>query len=379
MVWIEIACTVSPDEDVKQGRSHGMGVSGYVWQNGDSLMPLFRPGKAFNSSYTYSQLSADSAATFVAECYDITGPVQATFYMLGLHDNYLIESGVGTYILRIYRNDWRTPADISFELELLAYLRKRNAPVAGPVRTKGGQLGFRIDSPEGERVATLFHYAEGYAPGKDVSAEHCVLLGKAVSHVHQQADGFKTDHARPELGLDYLVDESVAAVRPFLEPDAQAYLDGLQERLHLNWPDIPRDAGVFGICIGDVNATNFHVSDNGSMTLFDFDQCGFGFRAFEIAKFASSLQSNEMKRALLASFLDGYQAGRRLSRAEYMALPYFEVVAKLWVLGIHAMNANRIGFKHLEKPFWDRNLATLKQLEAQQGAPADEAVELRPT
>lgn len=326
-------------------------------------------------TYTYSQLSASSAGELVADHYALAGPLEARFYVLGLHDNYLIESLGGRYMLRIYRNAWRSHEEIQFELELLAYLREGSAPVASPVRTVGGDLGFRIESPEGERMAALFHYAEGRAPAGGLSADDCVVLGRAVWAVHRRADGFVTDRARRALDLDYLVDESIEAIRPFLGPEARSYLDGLHERLHAGWPHIPADAGVFGACIGDVNATNFHVAGDGEITLFDFDQCGLGFRAFEIGKFASSLQDGSAKRALVGAFLDGYQEGRALSRAEYEAIPYFELVAHVWVLAIHANNVDRIGYKRLEHPFWDRNLAILRQREARQGARAQAGVD----
>lgn len=57
---------------------------------------------------------------------------------------------------------------------------------------------------------------------------------------------------------------------------------------------------------------------------------------------------------------------RTLSRVEYKAIVYFEIVAHIWVRAIHAENANRIGHKRLEMPFWDRSLEILKELEPQQ-------------
>lgn len=319
----------------------------------------------YTPSYSYARLSAPSAGELVAAHYDMPGPLQVRFYVLGLHDNYLIEGAAGAYILRIYRNRWRSPTEIHFELALLDHLRERGAPVAWPIATRAGERCFRIDSPEGERLATLFHYAKGHAPANNISAEQCLSVGRAVAQVHELATGFATPHTRPALDPAYLVDGSVVAIQPFLTTDARAYLDGLHERLRLDWPELPREKGPFGACIGDVNTTNFHVADDGSVTLFDFDQCGFGFRAFEIAKFAASLRTNERKQALVRAFITGYQEGRPLRRAEIDALPYFELVATLWVLAIHANNADRIGHKHLEQPFWDSNLAVLKQLEDQ--------------
>lgn len=243
--------------------------------------------------------------------------------------------------------------------------------MAWPIRTVGGELAFRIDSPEAERMASLFYCAEGRAPADSISPKDCVVLGCAVANVHSETERFKSEHTRPDLDLRYLVDESIEVIKPFLDSSGQSYIDRLHKWLRPNWPDIPREPGTFGICIGDVNGTNFHITGNGDITIFDFDQCGFGFRAFEIAKFASSLRPHSMKRALVDAFVDGYQERRLLSKMEYDAIPYFTVVAHIWVLAIHAENVNRIGYKRLEKPFLGRNLQILKELEAQQNVPAD--------
>lgn len=323
------------------------------------------------ATYIYSQLSAESARQFVASHYRSVDPEWCRFYVLGLHDNYLLKDRDKKYILRIYRNDWRTAESIAFELDLLAFLLDRKAPVAGPVPTADGKLAFTVGSPEGERLAALFYYAEGHAPEEEITTEHCMVLGEAVARVHELSDTFSSKHQRPELDIHHLVDESIGAIRPFLDSDGSAYIDGLRKRLHGNWPKLPKHAGTFGICIGDVNPKNFHVSGRSNVTMFDFDQCGFGYRAFELGKFSASIRTHRQKHELLDAFLSGYRNIRDLGPEEYAAIPYFELVAVFWVMAIHAMNANRIGYKYLEKPFWDRKLQMLRGLEAQQGTPMD--------
>ena len=211
-------------------------------------------------------------------------------------------------------------------------------------------------------MAALFHYAEGHAPGETITIEECVLLGRAVSNVHRIADSFTTQRTRRELDLHFLLDESVEAIKPFVDPSARSYLEELHKRLRNTWPKIPKAVGAFGICTGDVNARNFHIDGHRRITLFDFDQCGYGLRAFEIGKFCSSLHSHKLKQVLVDAFLEGYQQERRLSREEYTAIPYFELVAIIWVMAIHAKNVNRIGYKPLDQPFWDKRLAILKAL-----------------
>lgn len=298
------------------------------------------------------------------ENYAVGEPLEARFYLPGLHDTYLLVAAEPEFVLRIYRNGWRSCEEIAFELDWLDHLRKKRAPVAAPLPANTGELALRIASPEGERVAALFPYARGLAPAGGLTLDQSRALGHAVAKVHRCATGFTTPHKRTELDGRYLIGASIAAISRFLDAGARAYLQALGERLQQDWPNIPKATDTFGLCIGDVNATNVHIDTDGSLTLFDFDQCGYGYRAFEIAKFASSLRDDALKPDLLEAFLAGYEHVRTLSPAERQAIPYFELVATVWVLAIHAWNVDRIGHKRLEKPFWDRNLATVKALEA---------------
>lgn len=283
--------------------------------------------------------------------------------MLGLHDNFLIENEHARYILRVYRNDWRTPEEIYFELELLTFLRTKQAAVAWPLPTMLGDLSFPIACPEGERVAALFRYADGCAPEESIEPAQCASLGEVVAQIHSLTNSFVPKHTRRTLDASYLVKDSIEAIVPFLEAMSGKYIEHLGDRLCSLWPGIPTEEGTHGACIGDVNAKNFHIDECGQITLFDFDQCGYGYRAFEIAKFNSSLRAHPRKDELAETFLLGYEKQRPLSPAERRAIPYFTLVAVIWVMGIQATNANRIGHKYLEKPFWDKRIAIVKELE----------------
>ena len=52
-----------------------------------------------------------------------------------------------------------------------------------------------------------------------------------------------------------------------------------------------------------------------------------------------------------------------MSHEEVYTIPFFEIVSVIWVMAIHVHNVNRIGHKGLEKPFWDRRLAKLRELD----------------
>ncbi len=284
-------------------------------------------------------------------------------YLFGLHDNYHVECDNTPYILRLYRNEWRTRTEALFELELLDYLRARSSPVAAPVLTKEGQLYFIVPDAQGERVAALFTYAKGYPVVRPISEQVSSKFGQVIGQLHESSAQFVCSQQRPLLDLPYLLDESLAAIEEFVDVQGMDYLRTIQSRLQRVIPELPRDAPAWGICMGDVNLNNFHINDDGDITLFDFDQCGFGFRAFEIGKFASSLPRDSQKMSLLNAFLAGYRQVRGLTEQELSAIPWYEVVSVVWVMAIHARNSARIGQKYLSKFFWDRKLALLRSLE----------------
>ena len=315
-----------------------------------------------NNTYIYSQRSARSVLNLIAMHYDLSSPENCTFYARGLHDNYLLTAGNTKFILRIYRNNWRSTEEIEFELALLRFLGNKGALVAFPLRTRSNELSFLIDSPEGKRSAALFHYAKGNAPGNKLSVKESELLGESVASIHRLAEDFNTPYTRPILEAPYLLDDSINAIEPFLNRDSLAYLKSIQNKLHHALPQISKEQGKFGICIGDVNPTNFHI-DEEILTVFDFDQCGYGYRAFEIGKFISSIHTLKNTNEIANAFLSGYQKVRPLSQDELSAIPYFEMVSVIWVMSINANNADLIGHKWLEQPFWDRKITILKELD----------------
>ncbi|MDH5230588.1 MAG: phosphotransferase [Gammaproteobacteria bacterium] len=313
------------------------------------------------NSYTYSQLSSTSASHLVATQYNLDKNLTCRFYVLGLHDNYLLESDQQQYILRIYRNHWRKKEDILFELETLAFLNSKTDLVSELVTTNTGELAFQIDSPEGPRFAALFCYADGCSPDDKISAKESELLGETVALIHKHLDQFTPQTSRQVLDIHYLLHTSIQTIKPFLENDQFAYLSQLAEQINTSMPALEKQISIFGLCIGDVNPTNFHINSNDKITVFDFDQCGFAYRSFEIGKFFSSVHRYSKADEIKNAFLAGYQTVRRLSLAEQTAIPWFEIISLIWVMSIHVENADRIGYKNLEKPFWHKRLSDIKK------------------
>lgn len=65
-------------------------------------MTVFYKSVAHDQECIYTQLSAETVSNLVAANYELHAPVHCKFYVLGLHDNYLIECEGRRYIFRIY-------------------------------------------------------------------------------------------------------------------------------------------------------------------------------------------------------------------------------------------------------------------------------------
>ena len=266
----------------------------------------------------------------------------------GLNDTYLVETEQERYILRVYRHSWRTKDEIDFELELLHFLHKHNLAISYPIKKNTGDFTTAIPAPEGTRYTALFSYAPGKSVDKKISNEQSRKLGEAVAIIHETTNNFKSSFSRPELNNEYLLDASLNAfVKRSLCEIVPLYkhrktdIDYLYKQAEelkssLIALNLPKYSPFYGICIGDVHAGNTHFDRINQPTLFDFDQCGYSWRAFDIGKFINTAIAWKLDDKIIRSFLDGYQTIRQLSKIELTAIPIFTKVAHIWVMGISA-------------------------------------------
>jgi Ser/Thr protein kinase RdoA (MazF antagonist) len=313
-----------------------------------------------------SGLSAEAILEQIVSHYALPPPRRCRLHAVGMHDNYLVESANEKYIARVYRRDSRSADAIQYELALLDHLHRHGCPVAHPVLTTAAEPSITLRTTDGERIAVLFTHAPGSAPGRAIEPRHSEALGQVIARIHLAADSFSTPHARQILDVDYLLDASIEAIRPYLTHTQQGVVQKTQRRIRNTLPVIPRQAPWFGPCTGDVNPRNFHVDDTGHITVFDFDQCGLGWRAFEVGKFFAALPSGPTTGGIRVAFLRGYESVRALEPHEQRAIPPFSAMACLWVMALHVDNADLVGRLLADPDFWNRKLETLRELESAQ-------------
>jgi Ser/Thr protein kinase RdoA (MazF antagonist) len=287
-----------------------------------------------------------------------------------------------------------------------------------------GALLLPLAAPEGDRYASLFICAPGRVPVGDLNSAQSQQLGATVAQLHQVAQDFSWRSASPsdqilrptkysaadrwsvhpersspeassrdalprearsgeasavsphrgqrtlynsprELGLEYLLDRSLRIITPLL----QAYPAHLEHLQNSTGPlcqslQIPQTAPYWGICWGDPHSGNVHFTGDEQLMLFDFDQCGYGWRAFDVAKFYHTAISTGVPRSIRTAFLEGYQAIAPLTALEVDSLQVLAQLAHLWQWAISLEYASLHSFSRLDASYFTSRMEQFKRLQS---------------
>ncbi|OGO35679.1 MAG: hypothetical protein A2147_04090 [Chloroflexi bacterium RBG_16_57_8] len=314
---------------------------------------------------TYSILSADALQAEVAQAYAINTPTTCQLLLPSMNDTYLLTTRDNRYILRVYRARWRSPSEIAYELELLAHLADRGISVSAPIADRDGELIRPLLAPEGTRHLVLFTYAEGtYLPLTE--GANSWRIGQVAAAIHSASGDFVSRHPRFRLDLEYLIDRPLAAVRPFFaqRPDDWEYLEGFAGRVRAR-ADAMVQAGLdWGVCHGDLGGGNIHAAEDQTLTVFDFDLCGPGWRAWDLAA-VQRVATDQNQAGIWDSFMKGYNENRRLAAADLAAVPLFGAIRRLWSLGLQASNVADWGILRVSDWILDSELAFFRKWETE--------------
>ena len=311
----------------------------------------------------YSTLSPQALVDGVLSRYELGKIERCLFWNRGLSDIYLIETAASSYILKVSHHHWRSRSDIQFELEFLDFLHQQDIPVAHPLKTKDGQLLVAIDAVEGDRYAALFPYALGEVPQGDLSTEQSGIMGKTLGKIHHAALDFECATSRQCLDLKYLLDDSLAVIDPYLQNrEDLGYVENAIAKIKYRLSCLEQTSPLWSVCWGDPHSGNVHFTKDNQITLFDFDQCGYGWRIFDIAKFLQVSLSAGINCKVREAFLTGYQEFQKLTDIETSSLQALTQMAHIWVWAI-SINASVIhNWSRLDDFYTKRRLHQLKRL-----------------
>ena len=288
-----------------------------------------------------SILSASALRTQIISNYDLPDPVTCEFWNHSINDTYVIQAEASKFFLRVAPANWRCIEQINAEIDLLQFLNGHNISVPQPISTRNGDRIQTINAPEGDRYTVLFSSAPG-TPVHEMTQSISHQFGSAVAQLHQVTNSYPQTQPLPVYDLTEMLDRSLKLIEPLFTDQRNDFehLLHLSSTLKQVTGRLPIASSIFGICHGDLNASNFHEHDNGNWSLVDFEYTGYGWRIFDIATFFNTQLVDRSRtdqiKDVLDSFLAGYQEVRKLTSTELEALPAFVILRQIWLLGTSA-------------------------------------------
>ena len=271
---------------------------------------------------------------FLARRYGLSSAVRCSFIRRGGNDHYLVEDGDRRHVLRLYLNGKYyagTANELRFELDLLAFLEAEGLPVAAPIPDVDGQTLVRFESGGEARHGALFEFAVGKDIWKTMGLEHAKELGSTVAELHVAMDRFASEYDRYHLDLEFLLEEPLRLLETrmaSLNRTTPTFLRELAHDLRESVGRVPREGGAYGLVHCDLGWHNIHYDSDSGMTLFDFDLCGYGWRAFDLALVRLQFGDTHWD-----AFLDVYGSVRPMSDAERESIGDFVCLWPMWHIG----------------------------------------------
>lgn len=270
--------------------------------------------------------------------YDL-GPVRLSPVQQVSNAVYRVDAPGGRYALRVHNARWSDPGGVESELEWLWYVaRSRLMAVSEPVPTRAGEWVQSIEAPgvPGSRLCTLLTWVPGSRFGKRVTPGRIRRIGALMARLHSLSTAFVSPSGfrRPRLNVAGLMGREALSPGWHALTAEQRELFGRVEACLLQAAaELGEGRPVFGMLHGDFTLGNVLVGSSGRLALIDFDDCAWGYFAYELAVLLDWLEARPDYLSLRAALLGGYREVRPLSDLEEAHLDTF-LLARWAFLGL---------------------------------------------
>jgi Ser/Thr protein kinase RdoA (MazF antagonist) len=246
--------------------------------------------------------------------------------------------------LRLHRPGYHAEQALLSELHWMEDLRRNGLRTPEPIAAADGRLLIALD--QAGQFADLIDWMDGAplgATGRPLGRERDELqrlfhaIGAAMARLHTIADRWRRPPTFSRLSWDAagLLGDNPVWGR-FWDVDGLAdadrrFLAELRDVLTARLSDIGETLD-FGLIHADLVRENIFVGDAG-VAFIDFDDCGFGWRLFEIATTLLRNRQEPDYPLIEASLIDGYRRERPLTDADLAHLPLFLLLRSLTYIG----------------------------------------------
>jgi Ser/Thr protein kinase RdoA (MazF antagonist) len=273
--------------------------------------------------------------------YAVEEPATCELIQRHLDATYLVTGTNERRIARLYNARWWSREEVEGEIAVLRHLEARGVRVAAPVKRTDGAWLTALDAPEGERQLVVYEYldGEGLLPSRDAGR-----FGELVGRMHRALADCVLVQRRRELTFRGLTQDTFDAILPQLgeQNEHRIYLEDLRARVLTRATDLGSRDFREGLCHGDLNFSNAVRQPDGEIGLYDFESCGKGMLAYDLAVFRWTQQLTGAPDQTWHDFIDGYRRCNELPERELAGMDLLVLLRQLYMLA-HDARRTQIG------------------------------------
>lgn len=271
-------------------------------------------------------------------------------------------AGGRSFALRLHRKGYQTRAAICSELAWMTDLRAAGLPVPQPVPARGGAVLHCADGQFVDLLTWLDGSPLGHTgrPLIKVSASVFHEIGRLMAKVHQRSDKWDrpAEFERPDWNIHGLLGERPVWGRfwdnPRLSDAERAVFKHLRQQA---WQVLEHSDLDYGLIHADMLRENILIHDQ-QPSVIDFDDCGFGFRLFDMATLLLNFEPEPEFVIYKSAFIKGYQGHRAI---DLKLLDLFAALRAASYVGWSVPRITEAGAAERERRFVDRALRHARQ------------------
>jgi Ser/Thr protein kinase RdoA (MazF antagonist) len=256
-----------------------------------------------------------------------------------------IRSADGEFLLRVHDATRRTTEQLLAEMRLLDHLAA-NLPAQRPRRGRTGILT-RLPRAPWASVAVLTWFDGRILSSGERDPDHYGHLGRLLGRFHAASAMWPEARLLPRPGVGMAGVNSALTVGN-LSPDVARELAEAVARIAPVEETLTSNPTLCGLIHGDPSFGNVVFRHDGEPVLIDFDDCGHGIFAYDVAIALAGAWSRSDYATCREELLAGYRCEKPMSEAEVLSLPYLmalraaSLIAEAAQQPVGATNRDRI-------------------------------------
>lgn len=305
-----------------------------------------------------STLCTEQLALWVAAQYGFK-MVICRLLKTNMNHSYGVTADNEDYILRVYNHKHRNAQQVMEEVRLLNML-KGSVWVSYPIANAEGAFVQQINAPEGNRCVVLFSYARGKKI-RHLTKELSCCIGTETGRLHSITRNMGVE--RMNYSVDTLINRAHGLLAQYMpaEMEEMKFIKASAGVLSEAFGRVQPATGVVHL---DIWYDNMAITEDGTVTLYDFDNCGNGWLILDIGYYCMQLfyiegSRDEYEEKRMA-FINGYRSITEVTEEELKLVPYAGLAIWIYYLGLAAERFDYFGNIFLSENYLKMMIARVK-------------------